>query len=105
MAGSKRQFQEVPEQGIEEKVAYTIDTTPYPAGPANAAAVTVKVYDADLVDVTSTVTTGSIAVSGRTITTLAIQSLTEDATYRLEVKWTGTDGNIFGIYGFIVARR
>lgn len=73
-------------QGVDEKVVYSITTTPWGSGPINVS-VTVKDVTANLLDVTASVTTGSPSVSGDVVTLPKIQSLTVRHLYRVEVKF------------------
>jgi len=92
------------DQGADEQIPYTLETSTWPSEPPNAGSVTVKVYTwPGLSDVTSTVTTGSVSVSGTLITLPTIKSLTANTEYRVEVKWTATDGGVYEAYGILEA--
>lgn len=95
-------------QGTEEEITYTLDVSNFPSSPENANAVTVKIYSygsSGYSDVTSAVTQGSVSVAGDTITLPQIQSLTAGIKYRVEVKWTGADGDVYEVYGELEAER
>jgi len=79
-------------QGADEKVAYTLTTTPWGSTPTS---VSLKVYDESDsdADVTDDVTTGSSSTSGDVITWPYIDSLTAGTVYRAELNFT-TGGNI-----------
>ena len=89
-------------QGVDEKIAYTITTTPWASAPTS---VSVKVFDITTdgtrTDVTTTVMpSGSASVVGDVITLPLLQALTVNKTYRVEVQFT-VSGNVFEPY-FIV---
>lgn len=97
---SIREFRESPwEQGIDEQIAYRVTTTPW-GGGSSSPAVTVTLNGED---VTDAVTEGNASGDGDTITTPVIQGLTAGNTYRLEVRWTTTDGRVLEAYGYIKA--
>jgi hypothetical protein len=87
-------------QGKDERIIYTLTTTPWGGSPA---APVVAMYDGEL-DVTTTNCTGSASVSGDVITTPVIHSLTKGKTYRMEVQWT-YNGNTLEAYCEIKAER
>lgn len=103
---SIRQFRESEwEQGVEEAIVYAVTTTPWGGGSVSPV-VTVKQgggAGAPLEDVTDDVTTGSASGVGDTVTTPVISGLTAGKTYRLEVKWTTSGGQLVEAYGFIKA--
>jgi hypothetical protein len=78
-------------QGQDEEIAYGILTTEWGSNPTS---VSVKLYDTDGTDVSSTSLSGSASVSGDTITTPVVKLLTAGEKYRLEVKFT-CSGNVF----------
>jgi hypothetical protein len=88
-------------QGIDEKIAYEITTTPWGISPTNVSVV-VKDTSNNNADVTSDVTSGTTTVVGDVITLLFIESLTESRIYRVEVKFT-SGSNIFEAYFTIKA--
>lgn len=93
-------------QGIEEKIAYTITTTPWGGTPVVAA---FKAYDItgprQYDDVTATVfPSGTTSVSGDVITLPLLQALTIDHVYRVECRWT-FGGNTLETFFEIVAER
>ncbi len=103
MATSREVQQGTQLQGVDEKIAYTITTTPWGSSPTNVSVV-VKDASNNNTDVTSSVTSGSTTVSGDIITLLFIQMLTTLHIYRVEVKFT-SDNNIFEPYFFIKAEE
>jgi hypothetical protein len=101
---SNREFTQSPiEQGTEEEIAYTLDTTPWGASPS---VVVPKVFDVTYgarEDVTATMMpAGSASVVGNVITLPKLKSLVAGHTYRLEVKFT-SGGNIFEAWGVVRA--
>lgn len=78
-------------QGEDERIAYTVDTTPW-GGYDSGVAVVLK--DADGDDISSTNLSGSPSVSGDVITTPLVISLVRNVKYRLEIKWVKS-GNTF----------
>lgn len=105
MAQSERKFLEREwEQGVDEIIAYQVDTSLWP-GTGDPASVVVKLYQMPAyTDVSSTNLTGSNSVSGDIITTEFVTSLSEGVQYRLEVKWVKS-GNTLEAYGFIRAKQ
>ena len=89
------------EQGVDEEIAYAVDTTPW-GGGSGSPAVVVKLAGAP---VTETVTEGSASGDGDVVTTPVIKNLTAGNTYRLEVKWTNSEGQVVEAYGFIDAKE
>lgn len=93
-----RRFKEHPiEQGADEVIAYTIDTTPWGGSPSNPSSV-IKV---DGVDESATYMNGSASVDGDDVITKAVQNLVKGARYRLEVSFE-ISGNTFEAYGDIL---
>ncbi|MBU0847019.1 hypothetical protein KKH23_07485 [Patescibacteria group bacterium] len=90
-------------QGEEEELIYCVTTTPWGSNPFN---VVVKAYDESdaLKDVTATVLDGAATISGDVITTPAVKDLSEDHTYRIEIKFT-SGANIYETYFYIVGER
>lgn len=89
------------EQGVDESIAYTLDTTAA-GGTPSSVSVAVKLWPAGT-DVKSTVMpSGSPSVNGNVITLPALGSLTAENTYRVEVKYT-TGGNVLEDYILIRA--
>ena len=93
-------------QGVAEKIAYTLTTTPWGGTPAN---VVVAAFDITRADQYETVTatvfpTGSASVSGDVITLPLLQALTRRHLYRVEVLWTNS-GNTFEAYFEVLAER
>jgi len=78
-------------QGIDEAWRYTIDTAPV-SGTATGTPTLVAWDEKDWSVVTSTITTGSLSLSGTTITTSIVQNLRLNATYRIRVTWSVGSG-------------
>lgn len=90
-------------QGVDEKIVYTLTTTPWGSSPGSVIVVVKDVTDGDVTDVTTTVMpTNSPTVNGDVITLSPLKSLTVNRTYRVEVKFTCA-GNIFETYAIINA--
>lgn len=87
-------------QSPDEQLAYNVTTTPFGSTPTNEA---VKAYDEhDASDVTTTVyPTNSPSVSGDVITLSLLKALTAGHSYRIDVKFTDSNSNIWELY-FIV---
>lgn len=96
MAVSREVVEGLQYQGTDEKVYYTITTTPWGSTPTS---VSVKAYDESnaSTDVSSAVLSGSATVSGDIITLPALYTLTAGHTYRVECKFTSS-GNILEPY-------
>jgi hypothetical protein len=93
-----RRIQESPlYQGVDEQIAYTLTTTPWGSSPSS---VSVVIKNAAGTDVSATCLSGSASVNGNIITTPVVKSLTADAQYRLEIKFT-CSGNIFEVWADI----
>lgn len=81
-------------QGVDEKITYTITTTPWGTSPSSVVVVAKDVTNANVV-VTSTVfPSGAASVSGDVITLAPLLTLTSGHLYRIEVKFT-SGVNIF----------
>jgi hypothetical protein len=90
-----RKMKESPwEQGIDEDVAYKLDTTPWGGTPTNEATV-VKQNGRDVSD---DVLTGTTSVSDDDITTPKVGSLSLGRQYRIEIKFD-VSGNTFEAWG------
>ena len=77
-------------QGQDEAVPYRLDTTPWGGTPTDP---TVVVKNGNGSEVTVDVMpTNSPTVSGNFITLSKLQSLKVGRPYRLEIKWTGANG-------------
>jgi hypothetical protein len=87
-------------QTPDEQLAYSVTTTPWGSTPSSVA---VKAYDEDDgSDVTSVVfPTNSPSVSGDVITLSLLRALTVSHSYRIDVKFTDSDSNIWELF-FIV---
>ena len=94
-------------QGIEESVIYTL-TVPTTWGTPSGTP-TVKVYSyvsAAYTDVTSTVMpTNSPTAVSQVITMSLLTALTESVLYRVEIKFSTSEGNTLEAYGWVKAVR
>ena len=86
------------QQGVDERIVYTLDTLPWGGNPSSVAVVVKQGSDV----VTETVTTGTPSVDVHVITLPVIHSLLAGKRYRVEVKWV-SGVNTFEAYGFIEA--
>ena len=104
----KREVKESPfDQGADEQIAYVI-TVPTSWGTASFTSISCKLYedpDDANADVSSTKLADSASATGQVITTQTVKSLTAGKKYRLEVKWTTSEGNIVEAYAIIYAQR
>ncbi len=86
-------------QGEDEKIIYSLTTTPWGANPTNVSVV-VKTRQGAIV--TPTVMSGSPTVAGDTISLPLLQALTAGQLYRIEIKFT-SQGNTFEPYFYVQA--
>ena len=100
-----REIKQSPQpQGVNEIVAYTLDTTPW-GGPPDALSSAVKVIDITKGGwrvVTPTVMPGSSSEAGAIITTPALKLITAGRDYRVEIQWTLL-GNTLEAFGIVNA--
>lgn len=89
-------------QGVDEKVAYSITTTPWGAAPTNVSVVVKDMRDSNTVVTATVMPTGSVSVVGDVITLPLLQALTRGHVYRVEVIFTA-GGNTFEPYFIIQA--
>jgi hypothetical protein len=90
-------------QGVDERIAYTLTTTPWGSTPTSITVVAKDVSTTTTTDVTTTVfPTNSPSASGDIITLSLLRDLTVDHIYRIEIKFT-CSGNIFETYCIIYA--
>jgi len=103
-----RRFKESPwEQGVDEVIAYTV-TVPTSWGTGAFTSITCKLYEDPNVtntDRSSTMLSGSASSTGQGITLQKVTGLTVGYDYRLEVKFTSTEGNILEAWGIIRCGR
>jgi hypothetical protein len=86
MNATTRQFVEGPiRQGANERVPYTLTTTPWGSSPSAPATV---IKDATGTDVSATYITGVTSASGDVITTGTVHSIPAGFIGRLEIKFT-----------------
>jgi len=95
------------EQGIEEEVTYTL-TVPTTWGTPTGTP-TVKGYsyiDGTYTDVTSTIfPAGSASIASQVITLPECKAMTENVRYRIECKFSTTEGDIKEAYAWIDGTR
>lgn len=90
-------------QGTDERIAYSLTTTPWGSAPTAVAAVVYDVTGGGRTDVTSTVMPiNGPGVAGDVITLSLLRNLTAGSTYRVEVTFT-SGGNVFEPYFYVVA--
>ena len=106
--GNVRAFVESPVyQGENETIAY-VATIPTSWGTAPLTSITCTLYEdpeGDDTDRSSTMLSGSSSASGQVITCKAVTGLTKELDYRLNVKFTTSEGNIHEPYLIIKAVR
>lgn len=96
MATRREAKEGVQPQGVDERIAYTLTTTPWGSTPTGVAVSVTD--DADGSTVTSTVMpTNSPSVAGDVITLSLLRSLTAGHVYRVDVQFT-CSGNLFEAY-------
>ena len=110
-----RRFLESPwGQGVDEAIAYTV-TIPTTWGTSDFSSITCKLMEdpnnsvaatpVGGTDRSATMLTGSASSSGQVITTQLVTGLTVNYDYRLEVKFTASEGNTVEAWGIIRATR
>ena len=110
MPDSIREIEGVSEQGKEEKITYTLTTTPWGSSPGTVVVTAWLVTEADpetFTDKTSELfPTNSPSALGDVITLSPCfgSAMTIDSLYRIEVKFT-CSGNIFEPYKHIRCKR
>lgn len=90
-------------QGVDEQIVYTLTTTPWGSTPTSVSVAAFDVTNNEAT-VTSTVLSGSAAVSGDVITLPTVKSLTLGHIYRIEVKFT-SGSSIFEAFFYVEAQR
>ena len=95
------------EQGTEEEITYTITIPATWGTPTGTPTVTAFSFDgAGYTDVTSTVIpTGSASIASQVITLPEIKLLTAEVTYRIEVKFDTSEGDVKEAYAWIDCKR
>lgn len=101
-----RQVKESPlTQGTYERIAYTVDTSPW-GGYSSAG--TTAIWDItnkdQYTDMSATMLSGSTTATGNVITTPLVISLVPGNRYRLEVSWV-YNGNTLETYALINAEK
>jgi len=103
----KREITESPiNQGIHERVAYQLTTTPWGSSPSSPE---VKLYSVNittgvLADVSATNLTGTATIVGDVITTPLVIGLAAGTRYRMDILFV-VSGNTEEAYGWIEATR
>lgn len=101
MAISREVTQGEQRQGADERIAYTLTTTPWGSSPTSVSAKAFDVTGGRKVDVTSTVfPANSPSVAGDVITLSLLRALTPGRRYRIEVQFT-SGGNLFEPYFYV----
>jgi len=97
------------EQGTEEEITYTLTVPTTWGTPTGTPTVTVYSYVAatdTYTDVTSTVIpSGSATVASQVITLPEIKSMTTGVVYRVEVKFSTSEGDVKEAYAWIDCER
>ena len=95
------------EQGTEEEITYTLTVASTWGTPTGTPTVTVYSFDGTtFTDVTSTVIpSGSASVASQVITLPEIKSMTANTTYRVEMKFSTSEGNVMEAYAWIDCKR
>jgi hypothetical protein len=103
---SKREIVESPiEQGKDERIAYTLTTTPWGGSPSSVSCTLYKISpNGALTDVSGTNLTGSASTSTDDIISPTVISLTAGSNYRLEFKFV-SGGKTLEPYLIIVAKN
>jgi len=91
-------------QGVDEKIAYTLTTTPWGITPTDEAAAIFSVLNGQFTDVTDINMTGDPSVNGDIITLPVIDVLIAGTMYRVEVLFT-CSGNVFEAFAYIKAEK
>ncbi len=87
-----RQVKESPiYQGVNEEIAYTLNTLPWGGSPTSS---TVAIFDSEDADVSSVNLQGSPSVDGNTITTPIVKDLTQGERYRMEIRWVNSGNTL-----------
>lgn len=91
-------------QGADEKLTYTLTTTPWGGSPGSLVVKVYNITDGASTDVSSTVLVGSASASGDVITLPSLEALTAGLTYRVEIQWV-SGGNTFEAYVIVEAEK
>jgi len=91
-------------QGIDEKISYTLDTTPWGSSPTFLETKIYNMSTGTKIDVSSTNLSGSTVANGNIISTPAIQDLITRISYRLEIKFI-ISGNTFEAFAIIIGEE
>lgn len=104
MKHTDREFKESPlYQGEDEKIAYSLTTTPWVSSPTSPATKIFRVSGGTKTDTTATNLNGSTTAVGDVITTPLVQSLIAGAEYRLEISWS-VSTSLYEAWGTIVGQ-
>ena len=89
----------VQRQGVDELLYYSVTTTPWGSTPASVTVVAKDITDPyNITTVTGTVLSGSASVNGDVITLPAVTALTAGHKYKVEVKFTDSNSNVWECY-------
>ena len=107
---SVREIKEGPqEQGTEEEIIYTLTVPATWGTPTGTPTVKAYSYDATTAaytDVTATVIpSGSATVLSQVITLPLVKAMTTDVLYRIEVKFSTSEGDKKEAYAWVQCRR
>jgi len=84
-------------QGKDERIVYSITTTPWGSSPADVVVLAYDTSASPWMDVSDVVLDGTASVNGDVITLPAVQGLTAGHSYRIAVRFAA-GGNIFECY-------
>jgi hypothetical protein len=104
MAVSREVLESPVYQSPNEKLAYTITTTPWGSAPASITITNTDVTDSDNPVSAPTTLSGAASVAGDVITTKFVYQLTQSHNYRLSVLFTDALLNIWEAYLIIYCR-
>lgn len=105
MAAISREVKEGTQaQGESESLRYSITTTPWGTAPT-VNGVVAKDMTSGGTDVSATVLSGVSSISGDIITLPILTALTKNKLYRVEVRFTTADSNIWEAYFNVTAQE
>ena len=97
----------IQEQGVEEEITYTLTVPSTWGTPTGMPTVTGFSYVAGVfTDVTSTIfPAGSASVNSQVITLPECKSMTQAVRYRIEVKFSTSEGNVCEAFAWVDCTR
>ena len=99
MSASRRVAEGVQRQGEDESIRYGITTTAWGSSPSSVIVVAKDITDPNNISVvTDNVLSGSASVSGDVITCPALANLTKGHKYKIEVRFTDSNNNVWEPY-------